>query len=98
MLVATDVTACYSPDAPLALDGVSLSVRPGEVVSLVGANGSGKSTLGALLVGMRLADAGLIEVDGCDPALDAVSRREVRRRVGFVRQHPFDQLVSTVVL
>lgn len=97
MLVATDVTARYSPDGPLALDGASLSVRPGEVVSLVGANGSGKSTLGALLVGMRLADAGLIEVDGCDPARDAASRREVRRRVGFVRQHPFDQLVSTVV-
>ena len=97
MLIATDVTARYSPDAPRALDGTSLSVRPGEVVSLIGANGSGKSTLGALLVGMRLADTGRIEVDGCDPARDAASRREVRRRVGFVRQHPFDQLVSTVV-
>lgn len=97
MLVATDVTARYSPDAPLALDGACLSVRSGEVVSLIGANGSGKSTLGALFAGMRLADTGRIEVDGCDPACDSAARREARRRVGFVRQHPFDQLVSTVV-
>lgn len=46
------------------LDGVSLSVRPGEVVGLVGENGSGKSTLMQIMVGALSADAGSVDVHG----------------------------------
>ncbi len=97
MLEASKVSVHYRGGDAAALDGVSLRVDAGEIVSLVGANGSGKSTLGALLCAMRLPDTGSVTVDGADPARSAADRREMRRRVGLVRQHPFDQLVSTVV-
>jgi ABC-type multidrug transport system ATPase subunit len=46
------------------LDGVSVSIRRGEVVGLVGENGSGKSTLMQILVGALPADAGTVDVHG----------------------------------
>lgn len=97
MLEASKVSVRYRGGDAAALDGVSFRVDAGDIVSLVGANGSGKSTLGALLCAMRLPDAGSVAADGADPARSPADRREVRRRVGLVRQHPFDQLVSTVV-
>jgi ribose transport system ATP-binding protein len=50
--------------ATVALDGVELSVRPGEVCALVGQNGAGKSTLMAILAGALEADAGSMALDG----------------------------------
>ncbi len=47
-----------------ALDGVALSIRPGQVHGLVGANGAGKSTLIKVLAGLETPDDGLIEIDG----------------------------------
>lgn len=97
MIEIRDVSVRFAADAAPALDGVSLTFRPGELVALVGANGSGKSTLASLLCALRLSASGLVVVEGIDPACDAASRREVRRLVGLVRQHPADQLVSSVV-
>jgi ribose transport system ATP-binding protein len=48
----------------LALDNVSLAVRPSEVLAVVGENGAGKSTLMRILAGNQRPDAGRIEVDG----------------------------------
>src|SRR5687768_16295164 len=50
--------------ATTALDGVELSVRPGEVCALVGQNGAGKSTLMGILSGAPLPDAGSMTLDG----------------------------------
>src|SRR5262249_16994513 len=50
--------------ATVALDGVDLAVRPGEVCALVGQNGAGKSTLMAILAGALRPDAGVMRVDG----------------------------------
>ena len=50
--------------ATTALEGVDLSVAPGEVVALVGQNGAGKSTLMAILAGALSPDAGAMALDG----------------------------------
>lgn len=97
MIEVRGACVSYRADEPPAVADVTLDFEPGRVVSLVGANGSGKSTLASLLCAMRLCDGGAVRVDGIDPADGASARREVRRRVGLVRQHPTEQLVSTVV-
>ena len=63
-----------------ALDRVSLTVEPGEVVGLLGANGAGKSTLVKLILGLQAPDAGKVHLFGAPPS------RAARARVGYVSQ------------
>ena len=61
----TGVTKRYEGDnGVLALDGISLTVRPGEFLTLVGASGCGKSTLLNLVSGLDQPTSGSVEVDG----------------------------------
>ncbi len=64
-----------------AVDGVSLEVRPGEVVGLLGANGAGKTTLIRMFLGLLGTSDGHVEVLGGAPD------RERRRRLGYVPQN-----------
>ncbi|GAA4135556.1 ABC transporter ATP-binding protein [Actinomadura keratinilytica] len=66
------------------LDRVSLRVRPGELVALVGLNGCGKSTLLRLAAGVLRPEAGRVTVDGADMA--RLSRRAAARRVALLHQ------------
>jgi ABC-2 type transport system ATP-binding protein len=68
-----------------ALDAVSLSVAPGEMVALLGPNGAGKSTLFQLLTGLFVADSGSVEVLGADMRRDPV---RALARLGVVFQQP----------
>ena len=72
-------------DRPL-LDGLSLSVAPGQSVAIVGPSGSGKTTLMALL--MRFYDpvSGIIRLDGRD--LRSITQASLRRSIGVVLQDP----------
>ncbi len=64
LLRIKDLTSHYGPIQ--ALHGISLEVRPGELVAMVGANGAGKSTLLHTLSGVHRASAGSIHFDGVD--------------------------------
>ncbi|WP_459616571.1 heme ABC transporter ATP-binding protein [Bordetella sp. 2513F-2] len=80
------------------LSDVSLSVRPGEVLGLLGANGAGKSTLLAALAGELRPDAGRIALDGAD--LERLAPRQQARRRAVLPQKPslsFDLAVHEVV-
>ena len=76
-----------------AVTDVSLSVRRGEVLALVGESGAGKSTLTRLVLGLERPDAGQVRFDGQD--LAALSRgqlRTARRRMHLVLQDPYQSL------
>ncbi len=68
-----------------ALDGVSLSVAPGEVFGLLGANGSGKSTLNRCIATLLRPDEGRIEVAGHDVAEDPDGARAA---LGYLAEFP----------
>jgi ABC-2 type transport system ATP-binding protein len=65
----------------VAVDGVSLSIAPGESVGLLGPNGAGKSTTIKMLTGILVPTAGRVWVCGLDPVR---RRRELARRIGVV--------------
>ena len=70
VLTVDDVSHSY-PDGPTrltALDRVSMTVTPGELVCLAGPSGSGKSSLCHLAAGLEKPDTGTVEVDGTPPA------------------------------
>jgi oligopeptide/dipeptide ABC transporter ATP-binding protein len=72
-----------------ALNGVSVSVEPGEAVGVVGESGSGKSTLGRLIIGTHRPDSGAIRFRGEDLGrLDAKQLRKVRGEISIVFQEP----------
>lgn len=66
----------------VAVDGLSLSVRKGEIFGLLGPNGAGKSTSISLSVGLLAPDAGTVTIDGAGNPADAT----VRRRIGVAPQ------------
>jgi ABC-2 type transport system ATP-binding protein len=65
----------------MALDGLTLDIRVGEVFGLLGPNGSGKTTFMRLLAGYLLPSAGRLTVAGLDAVRDSLA---VRRRIGYV--------------
>lgn len=75
----------YAAEQPLVLNDMSMSVRPGEFIALVGASGCGKSTLLRLLLGFEKAESGSIFLDGQD--LKSLDIRAVRKQLGVVLQH-----------
>jgi peptide/nickel transport system ATP-binding protein len=77
----------------LAVDGVDLTVRPGEIVGLVGESGCGKSTLARTLTGIQEPTAGSVSIRGRDlTGLTGRARRDVRRGVQYVFQDPHASL------
>ena len=77
------VAFAYTPDTPVLSD-VTLSIRPGTFVGIVGPTGSGKSTIASLIPRFYDSAAGRILVDGTD--IRDYTLRGLRRQIGFVLQ------------
>lgn len=74
----------YRPDGPDVLKDLSLHIRPGQVIGIVGRSGSGKSTLAKLLQRLYLPSQGNVRVDGID--LTVADPAWLRRQIGVVQQ------------
>ncbi|HEU4458067.1 MAG TPA: type I secretion system permease/ATPase [Methylibium sp.] len=74
----------YRPEAPVVLNGLSLDIRPGEVIGIVGRSGSGKSTLTKLVQRLYAPEQGRVLIDGTDIAL--IDAAQLRRQIGVVLQ------------
>lgn len=79
-----NVTFSYEEGSPLVLDGITLDIKPGEYVGIVGSSGCGKSTLLKLLLGFEKPDSGKIYYDNKD--IESVDKRELRKKMGVVLQ------------
>jgi peptide/nickel transport system ATP-binding protein len=75
-----------------AVDGVSLEVRRGETLALVGESGCGKSTVARLIVGLYPLSRGRIEFDGLDLAARGTDAPALRRRMQMIFQDPYASL------
>ncbi len=96
MIVLKDVCYKYEDTARNAVNHVSLTVRRGEMVAVLGRNGSGKSTLVKLMNGLILPDSGTVLTDGMDTQ-DEDHVWDIRQRAGMVFQNPDNQIVATIV-
>lgn len=81
----SNVSFRYADNLPLVLDNVSLNIRPGEFVAIVGRTGCGKSTLMRLLLGFEQPVKGAVYYSGQD--ISGVDIRSLRRHVGVVMQN-----------
>ena len=86
-----------TPLAAAALQDVSLEIRAGEIVGLIGASGSGKSTLAQHLNGLLRPTRGRVYLDDVDIHAREVDRRRVRQQIGLLFQYPEHQLFEETV-
>ena len=84
MIEITDLHKSYG--SLEVLRGINLTVRKGEVISIIGASGSGKSTLLYCVNGLETIQGGKIEVDGIDVHARGTDLNKLRQRLGMVFQ------------
>ncbi|MBQ7498612.1 MAG: peptidase domain-containing ABC transporter [Selenomonas sp.] len=77
----------YRPDLPLVLEDVSLHIRAGEKIGIVGRSGSGKSTLSKLIQRLYLPDEGKLFIDG--RPIEELGFHNLRMQIGVVMQENF---------
>ena len=75
----------YDVNSPLVVDDLSLKIKPGQYVAVVGKTGCGKSTLLRLLLGFEKPQKGAIYYDGKD--LETLDLRSLRKKIGVVTQN-----------
>lgn len=95
MITLENVTYRYG-DGDAALKNVSLEIKKGEMLAIVGHNGSGKSTLAKHLNALLLPTEGSVTIEKMDTR-DPAETLNIRKKVGMVFQNPDNQMVTTIV-
>ena len=80
-----NVSFRYNKNMPLVVDNLSLKIRPGQYVAIVGATGCGKSTLMRIMLGFETPQKGAVYFDGKD--ISTVDLKSLRRKIGVVMQN-----------
>lgn len=86
MIEFRGVTFQYPEQSVAALDNVSIGIKPGEHVGIIGAVGSGKTTLQRLLMNLYEPTQGAVLLDGTD--VRQIDPGDLRRNIGVVQQNP----------
>lgn len=81
----SNVSFRYEENSPLVVDDLSLKIKPGQYVAIVGKTGCGKSTLLRLLLGFEKPQKGAIYYDGRD--INTLDLKSLRKRIGVVTQN-----------
>lgn len=81
----SNVSFRYTENAPLIIDDLSLKIRPGQYVAIVGKTGCGKSTLLRLLLGFETPQKGAVYYDGKD--INTLDLKSLRKKIGVVMQN-----------
>ena len=81
----SNVSFRYEENSPLVVDDLSLKIKPGQYVAVVGKTGCGKSTLLRLLLGFEKPQKGAIYYDGRD--IETLDLRSLRKKIGVVTQN-----------
>jgi energy-coupling factor transport system ATP-binding protein len=100
-ILLNQVNFIYDPGTPYetkALKDVSIEIKRGEFVGLIGHTGSGKSTLIQMMNGLLKPGTGEIFVNGYDITTKGIKLSEVRKRVGLVFQYPEYQLFEETIV
>ena len=93
-VIIKNLSYSYEQDKPV-VDDVSLSIKRGSYVSLLGHNGSGKSTLAKLMIGLLPADGGTVVISGLE--LNDKNITAIRNKVAIVFQNPDNQFIGVTV-
>ena len=99
-IIADHISYTYMPGAPYekeALKDISLEIKKGEFIAVIGHTGSGKSTLVQHFNGLLHPSGGKVELDGTDLAGNTREARAARNKVGMVFQYPEQQLFAETV-
>ncbi|MEM3437432.1 MAG: energy-coupling factor transporter ATPase [Nitrososphaerales archaeon] len=94
MIVIEDLHYIY-PNNVKALNGISLTIKKGEIVAIIGQNGSGKTTLAKHLIGLLKPTFGKVLIKGLDTREQTTGK--LAKIVGYVFQNPDHQIFATSV-
>lgn len=95
LIEVKDLSFTYAVNAVKALDGVNLTVYPGNFLAIVGKNGSGKSTLAKTLMKINQIERGKVFIKGKD--INDLTLYELTKTIGYVFQNPDHQFVADTV-
>ncbi len=93
--LSVNINSFKYPDGTTALSDISLEIKRGEFIGILGSNGSGKTTLLKIMDGLLKDFEGNILLDGAN--IKKLSPKEIYRKVGLVFQNPDDQLFAATV-
>ena len=94
-VLSVKVNSFRYPDGTIALSDISMSIKKGDFIGILGSNGSGKTTLLKIMDGLLKDFEGDVRLDGMD--IRKLSPKEIYRKMGLIFQNPDEQLFAPTV-